>query len=493
MIGTGGMADVYRAVDETLGRTVAVKVMHARFAADPEFAARFRQEAQAVANLVSPQIVNMYDWGQDGDTYYLVMEYVRGSDLKRLEGDGALPSAKVAEIGAQVCSALSVAHGYDVIHRDVKPHNIMVQPDGSVKVMDFGIARAGNTTMTQTGSVLGTAQYISPEQAQGKPLTAASDLYSLGVVLYEAATGRLPFDADNPVAVALMQVNAQATPPHEVNPGIDPRLETVIVKAMQKSTADRYVSADDLRRDLRAVADGGARETAVMPLVADTAILTPVSSSAARTPRDGRSGSAARANARANARPDAKRRAVWPWMLAAAALVIAGFIAAPNVGLPGADRGVPVPDVGAKSSAAAKAALREAGFTVGTVTAAFSDRAESGLVTSQTPLPNATADKGSAVSLVLGKGPEMAAVPNVVGMAEADAFKALEQAGFSPQALPSEYSADVAANTVFKQEPAGAENAVRYSVVRYVVSRGPEFVAPGRDTWGKPGKSKDND
>ena len=250
-IGTGGTADVYKAVDEVLGRTVAVKVMHARFAA------RFRQEAQAAANLVSPNIVNIYDWGQDADTYYIVMEYVRGSDLKSIiEQKGTLPSRTVAEIGAQACSALSVAHGYDVIHRDIKPQNIMVQPDGAVKVMDFGIARAGTSMMTQTGSVLGTAQYLSPEQAQGMPLTAASDLYSLGIVLYEAATGRLPFNADTPVAVALKQVNEQAIPPHVANPDVDPALDAVIVKAMRKKTADRYVSADDLRKDLRAVAQG---------------------------------------------------------------------------------------------------------------------------------------------------------------------------------------------------------------------------------------------
>ena len=199
----------------------------------------------------------MYDWGQDGDTYYIVMEYVRGADLKSIiEQKGALPSRTVAEIGAQVCSALSVAHGYDIIHRDIKPHNIMVQPDGTVKVMDFGIARAGNSTMTQTGSVLGTAHYVSPEQAQGRPLTAASDLYSLGVVLYEAATGNVPFDADTPVAVALKQVNETAPRPSALNPDIDPNLEAVIVRAMQKRTEDRYASADEMRRDLLRVIQG---------------------------------------------------------------------------------------------------------------------------------------------------------------------------------------------------------------------------------------------
>ena len=224
-----------------LGRTVAVKVMHPRYASDPNFAQRFRQEAQAAANLVSPNIVNMYDWGQDDDTYYIVMEYVRGADLKSIiEQKGALPSKTVAEIGAQVCSALSAAHGYDIIHRDIKPHNIMVQPDGTVKVMDFGIARAGNSTMTQTGSVLGTAHYVSPEQAQGRQLSSTSDLYSLGVVLYEAATGNVPFDADTPVAVALKQVNEIAPRPSALNPDIDPNLEAVIVRAMQKRPEDRY-------------------------------------------------------------------------------------------------------------------------------------------------------------------------------------------------------------------------------------------------------------
>ena len=296
-IGAGGMAEVYKAVDEVLGRTVAVKVLHPRYASDPSYAARFRQEAQAAANISSPNIVNMYDWGQDGDTYYIVMEYVRGRDLKDIIVDnGPLESRKVADIGAQVASALSAAHGYDVIHRDIKPQNIMVQPDGSVKVMDFGIARAGGTTMTQTGSVLGTAHYVSPEQAQGGPLTSASDLYSLGVVLYEAATGRPPFDAETPVAVALKQVNDTPAPPRAVNPAVSPDLEKIILKAMAKRPADRYATAAEMRSDLLAVAEGRtpgiaaaagaaavaaaaagaasrpyAEQTAVMPQVAHTA------------------------------------------------------------------------------------------------------------------------------------------------------------------------------------------------------------------------------
>ncbi|MCL2819134.1 MAG: protein kinase, partial [Actinomycetia bacterium] len=255
-IGTGGMADVYKAIDETLGRAVAVKVMHSKYASDPSFTQRFRQEAQAAANLQSPNIVNIYDWGQEGDYYYIVMEYVRGTDLKTIiKQKGSLTSKQVAEIGAQVCSALSVAHGYDIIHRDIKPHNIMVTPDGMVKVMDFGIARAGNTTMTQTGSVLGTAHYVSPEQAQGRALTSASDLYSLGVVLYEAVTGRVPFDADTPVAVALKQVNEQPQRPSRFAKDIDPRLEEIIGRAMAKDPRQRYSTAEEMRKDLLRIVD----------------------------------------------------------------------------------------------------------------------------------------------------------------------------------------------------------------------------------------------
>ena len=480
-IGTGGMADVYKAVDEVLGRTVAVKVMHARFAADPAFAARFRQEAQAAANLVSPNIVNMYDWGQDGDTYYIVMEYVRGSDLKSIiVQKGALPSRKVAEIGAQVCSALSVAHGYDIIHRDIKPHNIMVQPDGTVKVMDFGIARAGNSTMTQTGSVLGTAQYVSPEQAQGKPLNAASDLYSLGVVLYEAATGRLPFDADTPVAVALKQVNEQAIPPHVVNPEVDPSLDAVIVKAMQKKTADRYVSADDLKRDLRAVAAGRPIDAATQypgaPAGAAAGGMAARMDETAVMPRVGGSDNDKYGNHQQQTHTSPRRRPVWPWILLAMLLLAAGLGVAWNAHLIGPAKSTPIPDVSAMTRVQAQTAIQDAGFVLGTVKEAFSDTIKSGIVISQLPDPNVPALKGAAVNLVLSKGPDLIRVPKVNGMLEADAYSTLRKAGFSPQALPSEFNKDVPANTVYNETPDGGKKAVKGSVVTYIVSRGAELV-----------------
>ena len=250
-IGMGGMAEVFKANDTTLGRTVAVKVMLPQYAADRTFAARFRQEAQAAANLTSPFIVNIYDWGRDDDMYYIVMEYVRGTDLKTaVQQRGSIHPRKVAEIGSQVCSALSVAHSYGIIHRDIKSANIMVQTDGNVKVMDFGIAQAGNMDMTTDSNVLGTAHYVSPEQAQGKPLAGTSDLYSLGVVMYEACTGQLPFDGPDAVSVAMKQVNEDPIPPRAINANIDPVLEAIILRAMSKSPWERFSTANEMKQAL---------------------------------------------------------------------------------------------------------------------------------------------------------------------------------------------------------------------------------------------------
>ena len=251
-IGTGGMATVFRGRDDVLGRTVAIKTMLPQYATDPSFAARFKQEAQAAAALQSPYIVSVYDWGKDGDTYFIVMEYLRGTDLKSgIRKHGALDCKKVAQIGSQIAQALSVAHKHDIIHRDIKPQNIMVQPDGNVKVMDFGIARAKNSHLTQDNSVLGTAHYVSPEQTQGKELGPTTDIYSLGIVMYESATGQVPFKGDDAISVALKQVNEQPMPPSQLNPNVDPSLEAIILKCMQKDPAARFQTADELNRALR--------------------------------------------------------------------------------------------------------------------------------------------------------------------------------------------------------------------------------------------------
>ncbi len=262
-IGVGGMAAVYAAHDTVLDRKVAVKVMLPQYAADPSFAKRFRQEATAAANLQSPRIVTIYDWGQDGGDCYLVMELLPGSDLRDpLASDGPLPSKRVAEIGSQVCEALAVAHDHDVIHRDIAPQNIMILPSGAVKVMDFGIAKVVGSDMTQTSTILGTARYLSPEQAQGRELTAASDLYSLGAVLYEAAAGRPPFTGPDPISVALQHVGSDPEPPYEANPNVDVDLSAVIMRALEKDPARRFASAREMGDALDCVARG---EVPVLP------------------------------------------------------------------------------------------------------------------------------------------------------------------------------------------------------------------------------------
>jgi serine/threonine-protein kinase len=459
-IGSGGMAEVYKAVDGVLGRTVAVKVLHPRYASDPNFVARFRQEAQAAANLSHPSIVNIYDWGRDDDTYYIVMEYVHGTDLKALiEQRGAIDPMKAAEYAAQVCSALAVAHGYDIIHRDIKPHNIVLAPDGTVKVMDFGIARAGNTTLTQTGSVLGTAHYVSPEQAQGRPLGPASDLYSLGVVLYEMTTGRLPFDADTPVAVALKQVNEEPIPPRTLNPNIPPALEAVILRAMQKDPATRYASADEMRADLKRVLAGGA-------------VHAPEPSGGGF---DGTSVMPAVAGAGAHVRPVPEKRNPWPWIIGVVVLLLAGVGIAWALGAFSGTEMVIVPDVMGKTLEEATDAIASAEMTVGPITERTDEDIEAGLVIEQDPIGGAEAAKGSELSLVISLGPDVSEVPDLSEMSESEALRLISDEGFRPD-IQREYNSEVPDGTVFRQSPEAGAMASPGTVITIVVSRGTQLV-----------------
>ena len=465
-IGSGGMADVFKAVDEVLGRTVAIKVLHARYAADETFVARFRQEAQAAANLSNPHIVNIYDWGREGeDTYYIVMEYVRGTDLKQLvEQRGPADPMKAAEYGMQVCSALSVAHGYDIIHRDIKPHNIVLTPDGTIKVMDFGIARAGNTMMTQTGSVLGTAQYISPEQAQGRPLGPASDLYSLGCVLYEITTGRLPFTGDTPVAVALKQVNEQPVPPRQLNGNIPPALEAVILKAMEKDPAKRYHSADEMKADLDRVI-GGRPVAAVGPRVDDTSVM-PVVSSDEPPPRRG-SG--------AGGGPGRRRISPWAWVALGIAVLLIGIGVA--WALFGA-ASIAVPDVAGMTPKDAVTALTAVGLKVGNTDKKSDDKIPEGQIIATTPPAGVRVGKGTAVDLLVSTGIEKVPVTTVTGMTEDDAVRALQQAGFKVTfPLTRAPSDKVPAGQVFEQSPAAGAPVAKGTAVALSISTGVQQVA----------------
>ncbi|MBN2847338.1 MAG: Stk1 family PASTA domain-containing Ser/Thr kinase [Coriobacteriia bacterium] len=469
-IGSGGMADVFKAVDDVLGRTVAVKVLHARYAADPTFVARFRQEAQAAANLSHPNIVNMYDWGRDGETYYIVMEYVKGTDLKSLVSQqGPMDPRKAAEYAAQICSALAVAHGYDIIHRDIKPHNIVLTPDGTIKVMDFGIARAGNTTMTQTGSVLGTAQYISPEQAQGRQLSPASDLYSLGVTLYEMVTGRPPFDADTPVATALQQVNDEPMPPRQVRASIPPALEAVILRAMRKNPAERYDSAAEMRDDLRRAANGDIPSGGVYAGAVDaghTSVLPAVERAASARPAGA-----------PQIRPVPERRSSpWPWIaLVAAVLVVAlGVAYALGVFGPG---GIVVPTLAGLTEDEAQAELEAAGLTLGIVGVENHDTVEPGLIISQDPAAGDEVEEGTAVNIVVSQGIAQVAVPDLTEYIEADAIAALRSTGeLAYDHTEDEHSSTVAKGLVIRTEPAAGASVPKGTSVILYVSLGVEQV-----------------
>lgn len=277
-VGDGGMAVVYKARDIMLNRTVAVKILRESYATDPAFLARFNREAQAAANLNHPNIVNVFDTGQDGDIHYIVMEYIEGSNLKELIVKQApLPASQAIEIAAQICDAINYAHTKGLIHRDIKPQNILLTNDGTVKVTDFGIAKGyGDQNLTQTGITLGTVHYFSPEQAKGLQVSPQSDIYSIGVVLYEMMTGRIPFESDNPVALAVKHIEELPPPPRRYNPSIPTTLEGIILKALNKDPKDRYPNAASMAKALRNLEGQSAMGTMVnAPAIQPTPRPTP--------------------------------------------------------------------------------------------------------------------------------------------------------------------------------------------------------------------------
>ena len=489
-IGAGGMATVYRGLDEVLGRTVAIKTMLPQYANDPSFAARFKQEAQAAAALQSPYIVSVYDWGKDADTYYIVMEYLRGTDLKSgIRKHGALDCKKVAQIGSQIAQALSVAHRHDIIHRDIKPQNIMVQPDGNIKVMDFGIARAKNSHLTTDNSVLGTAHYVSPEQTQGKPLGPTTDLYSLGIVMYEAATGRVPFDGDNAVTVAMKQVTEQPVPPSQINPNVDPQLEAIILKCMQKDPKDRFQTADELYHTLHDYLAGRMQAvnnaTAMLPATPTTPLSRGNGStqSLPRTQSTGRmrpqSATEQAAQEEEERQKKQKRNRVLAIVGAIAGIVVVALIIASVLG--SGSKAYSVPNLFGLTQDEAQAQLDSDGhgFQIGNVSEQYSPSVEEGKIIEQTPGAGRTATEGSSIDIVVSKGEEPAAsvtVPALTNCTPSEAQDLLNKYGLKGQAGDSVYNADVEVGHVAEQEPAAGTSAKAGDTITYHLSQGAEQV-----------------
>ena len=397
-LGAGGMADVYCAEDTHLGRQVALKVLYRRFAQDTEFVERFKREAQSAAGLTHPNVVNVFDRGEHDGTYYIAMEYLPGRTLKEVIAErGPLDQEAVIDIGIQILRAASFAHRRGVVHRDLKPHNVMLDDAGNAKVTDFGIARAGASEMTEAGSIMGTAQYLSPEQAQGQPTTPQSDLYSVGIILYELLTGRLPFDGESAVAIAVQHLNDPPTPISALRPDVAPELEAAVMHALAKDPAARWADADEFIRAL----EGARAGLEAKPLGQDTAAFAPVPVAAVAEER--------------------KRR--WPWFaLGLTALVIA--LAA--LLLMGGDQ-VEVENVVGQPEAVAVDRLQDDGFEVDVDRQP--DLAPIGEVIHQDPGAGTEADEGSTVNLVVSTGAPEVTVPTVAGFSEKRAVRELSKAG----------------------------------------------------------------
>ena len=487
-LGRGGMAEVYLARDQLLDRPVAVKVLFPALATDAGFVERFRREAQAAANLQHPNIVSVFDWGEANGTYFIVMEYVEGLTLaETLRDEGRLHPDRAAEITADIAAALGFAHRNGVVHRDVKPGNVLITRDGGVKVADFGIARAisdsSDQNLTKTGSVMGTATYFSPEQARGAPVDPRSDLYSLGVVLYEMITGRPPFSGDSAVAIAYKHVQENPVPPRRVDPSLPETLEAICLKTLAKNPANRYPSAQDLRADLRRYLDGNRimAEPVLAPPMdpGATGVMAPTMYGNETALVAGPVGWQQPAgdgygdyDEYYDEEQEPKRSKWFLAALIALLLLLAGllFLLVSNLGE--GDDEVPqveVPNVVGQPVDVATATLEQAGFDVETATE-NSDRPANEVIR-QDPPATTEADEGSTVTLTFSSGPEAVPVPDVVGETQADATRILTEAEFVPNPVPVE-SDDVEEGRVVSQTPAANENLAKGSQVTIEVSSG---------------------
>ncbi len=477
----GGMAQVYLARDRSLDRPVAVKELVPEFATDPSFVERFRREAQAAANLSHPNIVGVYDWGTQDGTYFIVMEYVDGPSLSQvIRRDGPLHPRRAAELAGEVAAALGFAHSRGVVHRDVKPGNVLLTATGQSKVTDFGIARALSSPdddLTQAGSVMGTATYFSPEQAQGLPVDPRSDLYSLGVVLYEMVTGRPPFSGDTPLAIAYKHVQDQPAPPSTIVPEVPRGLEAIIMKLLQKRPDDRYPSAEALRADLNRYLDGDltAAERALTGTAAGVAaagVAAAGVAAAATTVQPAVDPGTVQPIDDVDGGPDdapKSRTGLFVGVIAVLLAILAGLLFWFASSL--RSDTVAVPALIGLPRAAAQKLLDDAGLE-----AKFTEEPNAtvaaGLVISQDPAAKTDVDKGSTVEVVVSTGVERVEVPDVVGKPRAEAEAALVAAGLKVTATEVE-SEEAETGTVIAQNPAARTEVDRDSMVTLDVAKSP--------------------
>lgn len=465
-IGGGGMADVYRAHDKLLDRSVAVKVLRSQFTSDEEFVTRFRREAQAAARLSHPNIVNIYDVGCDEDIYYIVMEYISGETLKeRIQRAGQLSIESAVRIALEIAEALENAHQNGLVHCDIKPHNILTTKAGRIKVTDFGIAKAvTSATMTHTGTIIGSVHYFSPEQAKGAAVGAKSDIYSLGVVMYEMLTGTVPFNGETPISIALKHLQEEPRPLRESNPDVPPLVEAIVLKAMAKEPDQRFNDISEMITDLR-LAQNYLRDDHTRRLSREdypTQVLPRI------TPPAGEGAVKTQQPVAAKTRSKA-----WIWALTGllmVAFVTGAFLA---YGKFWSLNEVVVPSVVGKQVDSARNILTDKNLRV-SVVESFHDKIPAGQVISQNPEAGSTVKEQRTINLIVSKGGEITVVPDVRGLNRRDAELQIKNAGLTLGRIDEQFAPNTVADTVINQNPRPPAQVVKATTIDIVISKGPE-------------------
>ena len=466
-IGEGGMAVVYKSRDRLLNRLVAIKILRPEYTKDSQFVDSFRQESQAAAGLQHPNIISVYDVGREGNIHFIVMELVDGKALSTVIKEQApMDYRRAIEITKQVCSALSTAHKHSIIHRDIKPHNIMITQDGTAKLGDFGIAKAvSDSTLSETSKIIGSVHYFSPEQARGAYVDERSDLYSLGIVLYEMLTGQVPFDGENPVQVALMHINNDIIPPSQLVSGIPPALEKLVMRATDKYQTNRFKSADEMLDELNNV-------EFVSNVVGDSVFAG--GDRPGRDPEDEEY-----EDDRRKSKKKKKKKRIWPAVLVVLLIVCglgAGMLYA--TGFFSSFNKVVVPDVTGKTYDEARQILREAGLDIEEGDQVYSDTIETGLIAQQSPDANEKVEEGMIITVYISAGESTGEVPQLVGQYYGDDTSAYlkDSGGFTLGKVEYAKSDEYETGQIIRQNPKAGSVAEKGTAIDIVVCKGAKTV-----------------